>query len=875
VQEPDARIKNGGEGGGERLDGFRVRLSDFPLDQRVALAAEWCEGDSSRKHLVRRELRTSARSAGESASEAATGTAPSPPGDRFGDYALIQPLGEGGMGSVHLAQRLRGGERVALKLLPERPGRPAKEVERFLREARASLALDHPGIVRVREVGSVGATHYYAMDFVDGHDLAREIEYVRDERDGKRPAGSPLALPRYRDAEYIPAVVRLCVEIASALQHAHQAGIIHRDVKPQNILLDREGIPYLVDFGLARDERDVHLTMSGDIVGSPAYMSPEQVVGRRKRIDQRVDVYSLGVVLFELLVLRRPFEGRTSREILNAVLEKRPPSLRRLEPRVPVDLETICRRAMARRIDDRYRTIAALAADLERFLALQAIEARPEGPLARIVDIAVRRRTEALIGAACFVLLLAAALYLDHRSRRAPIEQVLAHFESVLATPLVDGGDLAPLFRASAYVHDLERGEHALDAETRRQLAAMRARLDIAHEAETRRGADAMNRASRLEDPVEFELAMAAAFRAFMNAERLKPEPQPIDFLEATYPEVDVRAEDARGRPLDATLALREFDPATSLFLPEVSHGALPKIAMRLRPNYYRFVVRFADGGAREITRYVERRHEPLRLLAIRRDDEERSLDGMARFAATTFTSPCIPERGMECPQAKKPVRLEGFLLDRTEVSNEEYREFALATRRPQPSWWPFESVAFATIAKRPVVGIAYEDMQAYAEWRGKRLPTHLELERAMFGPDAARRRFPWGDEPPPMEAGANFHKVLRDPARPEDVLPHLQAALDVVDGASAAKSLEGCHHLLGNAREATESPSRREIYDETTGALRLGGMDWRMCFVIGLGYDSHAEGNDSPYAHEVVDRARGHSESYGLGFRCARTVEL
>lgn len=283
---------------------------------------------------------------------------------RLGKFELLEELGSGSYGVVFRARDTELDRLVAIKLL--RAGRLATraDLDRFLREARSAAQLKHPGIVSLYEIGqtSDGAS-YLVEEFVAGVTLAGRLE-----------KGRLLA----RQAAELVALV------ADALDYAHRHGVIHRDIKPSNILLDDRGQPHLMDFGLAkRDIDDTPVTPEGEVLGTPAYLSPEHAAGDSHHIDSRSDVYSLGVVLYEALTGERPFHGNR-RMLLLQVLEDEPRPPRRLNDRIPRDLETICLRAMAKSPARRYQTAADLADDLRRYLRGDAILARPIGRLERL-----------------------------------------------------------------------------------------------------------------------------------------------------------------------------------------------------------------------------------------------------------------------------------------------------------------------------------------------------------------------------------------------------------------------------------------------------------------------------------------------------------
>jgi WD40 repeat protein len=301
----------------------------------------------------------------------------------FGDYELIGELGRGGMGVVYAARQVSLDRVLALKVLSaNRPGSDA-DIQRFEREAMAAAGLDHPHIVPIYEVGEHEGRHYFGMKLVDGGSLAQHVGRLKD--DPKSAA-------------------RLLAKIARALHYAHQRGVLHRDLKPANVLLDRQGAPFLADFGLARRvEGDAGLTASGSVLGTPAYMAPEQAEGRREAVTTAVDVYGLGAILYELLCGRPPFQGETVLEILSKVREEEPAAPARLNPKAPRDLVTIALKCLEKDARRRYPSALAVADDLERWLSGMPITARQATVVERVVKWARRRPAVAALLAVCAI----------------------------------------------------------------------------------------------------------------------------------------------------------------------------------------------------------------------------------------------------------------------------------------------------------------------------------------------------------------------------------------------------------------------------------------------------------------------------------------
>jgi serine/threonine protein kinase/tetratricopeptide (TPR) repeat protein len=387
--------------------------------------------------------------------EAATGARPPSTtdpraGGMLGDYRIIREIGCGGMGVVYEAEQVSLGRKVALKVLPFAAVLDNRQLQRFQNEAQAAARLHHTNIVPVFSVGCERGVHYYAMQYIDGHPLSAIIRELRrlsgvdpteppqTDSEVSQTAGS-LASGHYlpdrlrafsgssanlgldsaagplgmtptdqstRSPVYLRSVANLGVQAAEALEHAHQQGVVHRDVKPSNLLLDNRGHLWITDFGLAQCHTDAaqSLTMPGDLLGTVRYMSPEQAMGGSAVLDHRTDIYSFGLTLYELLTLQPAFSGQDRHQLLARIVDDdvRPP--RQFNHAIPADLETVVLKALAREPGDRYGSAQDLADDLRRFLENKPIRARPPTLLDRATKWCRRHRSAVVAAVALLVM---------------------------------------------------------------------------------------------------------------------------------------------------------------------------------------------------------------------------------------------------------------------------------------------------------------------------------------------------------------------------------------------------------------------------------------------------------------------------------------
>lgn len=339
------------------------------------------------------------------------------PGSRIGDHDIEEQVGAGGMGIVYRARQVSLNRAVALKVLPASMRQSQTANTRFRREIEAAAGLHHTNIVSVYSTGEHDGAAYYAMELIDGPPLSRLLNVLRakpiPELEWAKLNAEPLEeVPTattpdwavsymtgantpaptlgatvetslaFSSGDYFDRIAIMLADAADALHYAHEHGVVHRDIKPSNMLLSREGRLHITDFGLARLVHEPRLTRTGEMLGTPYYMAPEQITVERD-VDGRADVYALGATLYELLTLRPPFVGENREQIIRQIVENDPVAPRRFNRRTPLDLQTICLKALQKSPEDRYDTAGQMAADLRAYVQRFAISARPIGWISR------------------------------------------------------------------------------------------------------------------------------------------------------------------------------------------------------------------------------------------------------------------------------------------------------------------------------------------------------------------------------------------------------------------------------------------------------------------------------------------------------------
>lgn len=660
-------------------------------------------------------------------------------GTGFDEYVIEREIERGGMGIVYLAHDTELDRPVALKTIRPEFLHSEHAVGRFRQEARAAAKLAHEHIVRVYRCGCDAGVHYIAMEYIDGVPLKRYIAPTahppgsnppRPHQAGRAGESDP-DMPGERPSKAkIRTIVTLIAEVADALAYAHERGVIHRDVKPSNILVDSEGRAKLTDFGIAKLVSADTLTASTDRVGSAPYMSPEQAAVERVPLDHRADIFSLGVVLYELLTGRRPFTGDGAHQILHAVRASVPIPVRTLNPDVPPDLAVVCEKMLEKRPHNRYPTAAHVAAELRCILRGDPIVARPPTAWRRLERRLWKHRAQ--VGAASVLVLVAA----------------------LIGTLLL----------------------------ARHQWAIARVPVVVTSE------------------------------------------------------------------PSGAGVYLQPYDGAGGAYASPVRLGVTP-FRTRVLPGEYRITVAADAERFAEYDRYL-RLGDSLTLNATPRA-LEREPEGKVLVPGRTHTLGWAGGKGLE---AQRRVGLHAFWIDEHEVSNAEYAAFVRAGGTP-PAIWQHLTEA-PRLMNDPVVGLTLEQMQAYAEWRGERLPTSDEWEAAARYPDA--RPLPWtGDDLPDELPLPKVEDLLLEKHWTEEAERELYVKLAApVESAASLRTPLGLSHMATNVHEATGTRDPSIL-----GAYVVKGS-WF---------------NDDPRYWDlsrVLTQPEG-EPSYRIGFRCARSATL
>ena len=621
---------------------------------------------------------------------------------RLGQYQLIDELGRGGMGVVYQALDERSGRHVALKALPLHISTEPEALARFEREARLASKAKHPAVAKIYELGEDGGIHFIAMELIDGPSLDGSIRFLRGRKveNLKRPiteeAGCgiltwPSPSPH---RPFFAASVAWIIQIAEGLDQIHTMGVLHRDLKPSNILLRQDGSPVLVDFGLSRDYSDERLTRTGDTVGTPAYMAPEQARGS-KEIDARVDVYALGVTLYELVTLRLPFVGRHPTQVMKRVLDSQPEDPCRINRALPKDLGRIIMRCLAKDPAHRYESVKALAKDLRLFHRGERPKDALKHAATRGLNRSLRRNRTFLeassIGVGLIVLAIGGVVLFGTRS---------------------DEGELFAEFdRAAAYLKndELEKAKQAYESMSL---------LHGDHKTRARWIAKVLQKATYHHEQGEYQLAervIRVAGGMYLRDPGLKS-----------------RLDRAKGQgSLEVMIHPEHGKVELFRLLQSGKKGAARRYQPRRSLDVGLYLIRLDAPGHLPASRIVEIERDRRSTLSLHAVPESEGLPGTVHVASA------------------KSDTSSPFLIDRSEVTQGSYAGFLaqLGQRSHRDAWipkgWGARHRPKRGQEEHPVMGLPLAAMLAYASYRGGRIPTHAEF--ILAGNLGGPWRYPWG----------------------------------------------------------------------------------------------------------------------------------
>jgi eukaryotic-like serine/threonine-protein kinase len=768
-------------------------------------------------------------------------------GRQVGPYTLVERLGRGSQGEVWRAIQLEPFRRVvALKVLGRELGLDAERVDRLRKEAERGGRLAHPAILPVLDFGQDDGHAYVAMPVVDGFTLAEIIAQRRARRDGKLPTDLH-RLAVLPGADYLDALAEAIEQVARGLQEAHARQVIHRDVKPSNILLDRahEGRAFLSDFGLARDLDDQSYLHPGTQPGTPLYMPPERLLGWEGIDEARCDTYALGVTLFEAATLDRPFtvprdlhrSGWAS--YLSQAVPRRP---RAIEPGLPRDLEAIILKAMDRNPSLRYASASDLADDLARFRARQPVLARPPGPLRRLFRWLGRFRiTLSVLG----LIMLIGATIVAVRGIDAAITSRRAVALLREADRRYQTGQLAEAAELAIRAHEAAPGHPRVAAFIRRVAG------DVSREAI---GTASYIHAERARQWSSLWLRLAPldpeARRLHDLSIGLKTIPLASDPPGAfvTFHAVGPDGRPRPGLPLYEGWAGSPDRPAP---LADVAAGSYWVTAVVPKTDLF---------VERPLTVSPAATPRPLRL---RPRGRREATAGMVWVPGGTFRMGS-DERPKSRSYPSHPVAVDGFYLDPTEVTNREFDRHLAETgqERVNKVVWPGSGRPDPDRLDWPVTNVTHRQAVEYAAWRGGRLPTEEELEWAARGPKGrlAPEGVPKGWDPK-QPAWMRLRAVGSEP-------------LDRTEVAPGGRVFD----LYGNAGELTlfryrPYPRGRAAPPPDDGATpdrsELNG------YIVRSGLDQDTNQDRSvPLGYLVRAVQLAGAVNRLVGFRCARSVE-
>jgi formylglycine-generating enzyme required for sulfatase activity len=725
---------------------------------------------------------------------------------RIGKYEIIEEIGRGGFATVYKARDPRLEQVMAVKVLHGVYANRPDVVQRFLDEARKAVKLKARGIVRIYTVDEDKGVPYITMEYLPGGTLADRLR------------GEPLPLD---------AAIAFVEQVAAALDHAHKRGLVHRDVKPANILFDDEGHAVLVDFGLVKSLAESGLTAEGTSLGTPHYMAPEQA-GTPAEVDARTDVYALGVVAYEMLTGRVPFESETPLSVLHAHVHDAPPNPCVLNQALDEGVATAVLKALAKAPTERFQSAGEFAHALSRTweavqeatqteaklenLYAQAQEAVKAGRWGVVVNLCVEMRNlDPDYRDVGTLLTLAASRLAEEEQKRQQERELGEQYEAALELleakryaeaieALQKIADQAPDFRDVGGQLDKAR------AELERAQLYQAALAKLADECPDQACEDLLallkldpehaDGRARLLEATEGLLAQLQAARAELE-------------------KVGGENEALRARVADLEAKLEEAQAAWKKLEPEAKklRSAL-KTAQSQVEAYDSLIVALEDHDGEQMLALAEELAKGKRAgagrLLTRLQAERKAAEPIA-LPGDLWTSPQDGKEMVRIPAGeflyggkKEKIKLPEFWIDKTPVTSAEYARFVAATGHEPPQHWKGKTPS-KQIADHPVTYVSWQDAAAYAKWAGKRLPTEQEWEKAARGTDG--RQYPWGEQQPMREL-CNFGN-------------NEKGTTPVGKYSPQGDSPYGCVDMAGNVWEWTASD-----YDKSNKVLR--GGSWR-----------------------------------------------
>jgi len=652
-----------------------------------------------------------------------------------GRYKIIRMLGAGAMGQVYLAEDLELGRKAALKFLSPQYSAIPDFKARFKREARSAATLNHPNIITIYEVGEQQNRAWIAMEYVDGESLQDWV------------GGQELPMSATFD---------IAMQICEGLGEAHRAGITHRDLKPANVLIDKKGRVKIADFGLARLEGVTQLTSEGAIMGTPAYMSPEQVRG--KKLDNRSDIFSLGVVIYEMLARRLPFPGENEFEVFEAIKNQQPEPLARYKAGVSEGLQRIIDKALDKDRDTRYQHVEDLLADLRRERKSLAApissfapkpapptveinqKPAPKKPPARPVSPSGKTAWPILLSVAAIVALVVTTIVLV---RNADDQGVVEKGNFYSAHR--NDGDV--LFRQGKYSDAKQKYQDALkqkpgDSYVTEQIKTCDQKLK--EEERERLYAKFIDEA----DAFFNQGSYSEAKRKYEEALTQKPGDRYAASRKQSCEEaISKRAETAEQERQYASL----IDAADNLFRRSKYADAKAKYQQALD---YKRDDKYAAQQIRECDRLIAKAEEekkietaaPPKIVERPQEPKQKEIPGMELIPGGYFLMGSNDGDNDEKPEHQ--VYVDAFYMDKYEVTVADYQRFLDTVGRQNPDNWAEQ----LRHLNHPVVNVSWEDANAYARWVKKRLPTEAEWEYAARGGNTGmggkpKYEYPWGDQ--------------------------------------------------------------------------------------------------------------------------------